>query len=132
MAVTGEPYTLARRMVIEEREREKAAGAPGLSFDGPLAVGEVLDGDAEAGEAAITALREKLASGDLLPPGRITGPELVLGPEEARFMGGFLHGAFQPKPSPGPPYTHVHKLPETEEEMAADPFLPSFTITREG
>lgn len=83
MARTGEPYTLARRMVIEERE--KAQGAV-------------------AGEAGTP-----------------------FGPEAVGAMAGFLRAIMQP-----PPGIHVHKPPETEEEMAADPFLPSLTITREG
>jgi hypothetical protein len=33
-------------------------------------------------------------------------------------------------PVPGPPYTHVHRLPETEEDAAAEPFLPAFTVER--
>lgn len=87
MARTGEPYTLARRMVIEERERDQGgpAGNAGSAF----------------------------------------------GPEADAAMTGFLRLIMRPDPSPGPPYTHVRKLPETEEEMAAAPFLPSLTITRE-
>ena len=44
----------------------------------------------------------------------------------------FLRTALGPgRDQPGPPYAHVFRPPETEEEMAADPFLPSLTITRE-
>ena len=56
----------------------------------------------------------------------------VFGPEAVDAMAGFLRSIMQPEPHSGPPYVHVHKLPETEEEMAAAPFLPSLTITREG
>jgi len=35
-----------------------------------------------------------------------------------------------PDPGDGHPYEHVLRLPETEEEMAAEPFLPSLTIIR--
>jgi len=47
--------------------------------------------------------------------------------------GEFLGRLFGPAPSQsGPPYTHVHQLPETEEEMTAAPLPPSHTITRDG
>jgi hypothetical protein len=47
-------------------------------------------------------------------------------------MGGLLRAMLgPPEPSPGPPYAHVLKLPETEEEMAAEPVWPHFTVTRE-
>jgi hypothetical protein len=47
--------------------------------------------------------------------------------------GGMLDRMLGPQePSPGPPYTHVLKLPETEEEIAAEPLLPRLTITRDG
>ena len=104
MARTGEPYTLARRMVIEERERSRAAVESGsglVSLDPPAPVTD--DGpmrDAEGGAGA-----------------------------------GFLSRLFGPladQPSSGPPYTHVHRLPETEEEMMAAPLLPAHTITRDG
>lgn len=42
--------------------------------------------------------------------------------------GTFLKAIIAPESSGGPPYTHVHRLPETEEEADADPFLPSLTI----
>ena len=46
--------------------------------------------------------------------------------------GAWLSRMLGPGPShSGPPYTHVHKLPETEEEMAAAPEMPPFTISRE-
>lgn len=32
---------------------------------------------------------------------------------------------------PGSPFTHTLKLPETEEEMAAAPLLPSFTLSED-
>jgi hypothetical protein len=35
-----------------------------------------------------------------------------------------------PDPQPGPPYAHTLTHPETEEEMAAEPALPSFTVER--
>jgi hypothetical protein len=35
-----------------------------------------------------------------------------------------------PEPSPGPPFTHVHVMPETEEEIAAQPYLPTMTVER--
>lgn len=34
-----------------------------------------------------------------------------------------------PEPSSGPPYIHVLKHPETDEEIAAQPYLPTYTIT---
>lgn len=42
MARTGEPYTLARRMVIEERERQSEAVAP---EDGRAPVAAAPDGE---------------------------------------------------------------------------------------
>ena len=33
-----------------------------------------------------------------------------------------------PDPQPGPPFTHVHAMPETEEEIAAQPYLPTMTV----
>jgi len=48
-------------------------------------------------------------------------------------MGRLLRSMLGPDPSPGPPYVHVLKLPETEEEMAANPFdEPMFTVARGG
>ena len=48
--------------------------------------------------------------------------------------GGFLRallGPVSPEPASGPPYTHVLKFPETEEEEAAQPYLPTHTVSRE-
>ena len=46
---------------------------------------------------------------------------------------GRLFGPSADEPSSGPPYTHVHRLPETEEEIASGPWPPiTHTITREG
>ncbi len=35
-----------------------------------------------------------------------------------------------PDPEPGPPYVHVLAMPETEEEIAAQPYLPTMTVER--
>lgn len=93
MAETGEPYTLARRMVIEEHKRLQAIT---VTVDGTPVQGEVCE----------------------LPDGF------------GSLLGAML-GA-DPSPSSGSPYTHVLRLPETEEEMAAAPVLPRFTVSREG
>jgi len=58
-------------------------------------------------------------------------PFFAFADEHGEFLGR-LFGAAADEPSSGPPYTHVHMLPETEEEMAAERSLPSHTITREG
>lgn len=63
MARTGEPYALARRMVIEERERPRAAAETGtglvsldpvapVPYDGPLR-----DADGPEGIAGTNAAR---------------------------------------------------------------------------
>jgi len=57
-------------------------------------------------------------------------PFLAFTDEHGEFLSR-LFGPAADEPSSGPPYTHVHRLPETEEEMAAAPLLPSHTITRE-
>jgi hypothetical protein len=36
-----------------------------------------------------------------------------------------------PELSPGPPFTHVLAMPETEEEIAAQPYLPAMTAEHE-
>lgn len=44
--------------------------------------------------------------------------------------GGFLRtllGPHSAEPSSGPPYTHVHKLPEDEEGQEYEPWVP-FTV----
>jgi hypothetical protein len=91
MARTGEPYALARRMVIMERERQ----------------------DAQSAEAGTPE------------------PFFAFTDEHGEFLRR-LFGPTAGQPSSGPPYTHVHRLPEAEEEMAAAPLLPSLTITKDG
>lgn len=105
MAKTGEPYTLARRMVIEERARSLAAVDAGtglVSLDPPAPVpnsGPIRDAEGGA---------------------------------EAEFLSR-LFGPTADQPSSGPPYTHMHRLPETGEEMAAALWPPiTHTITKDG
>lgn len=46
-------------------------------------------------------------------------------------FGKLLRGMLgRPDPQPGPPYTHTLTHPETEEETAAEPALPAFTVER--
>lgn len=125
MARTGEPYTLARRMVIEERAKLKAGQAePEI---------EVTPENAQqpVGEGKITINRAREVHGlkPYEPPAALE-PFFAFSDEHGEFLSR-LFGPAAGQPSSGPPYTHVHRLPETEEEMAAAPLLPSHTITRE-
>lgn len=122
MARTGEPYTLARRMVIEERERRGAQQ--------PEAEVEVTPENAPRllAEGKITVNRAREAHG--LPPFDPPPVPLVVPKGAGDYLRALL-GPLDPEPSPGPPYTHVHRLPETEEEMASGPWPPiTHTITR--
>lgn len=111
-ARTGEPYTPARRMVIEERERSRAAVESGtglVSLDPPPPVthdGPMRDADAGTPE-----------------------PFFAFTDEHGEFLSR-LFGPLNPEPSSGPPHAHVHRLPETEEEMTAAPVLPALTVER--
>lgn len=53
----------------------------------------------------------------------------MLPPDAA--AGRLLQDIFGGGDEPGPPFTHTLKLPETEEEMAAAPLLPSFTLSED-
>lgn len=71
---------------------------------------------------------------DLQASADVLGCDLLVVPEgcEAAF-GSFLRAALGGGPRrDGPPYEHRHRLPETEEELAAEPFLPSLTVEHEG
>lgn len=118
MAETGEPYTLARRMVIEEHARLKAAKPET----------EVTPENAQRlfAEGKITVNQARQAHGFLPfdPP-----PAPLVVPEGAGDFLRALLGPLHPEPSAGPPYTHVLRHPETEEEIAAEPMLPAYTVT---
>ena len=116
MAETGEPYALARRMVTEERARIETAEP------------EVTPENAQGllGEGKITVNQARAAHG--LPPFDPPPPPLVI-PEGAGDFLRTLLGPLEPGLSAEPPYTHVLRLPETEEEMAAEPVLPAYTVT---
>lgn len=46
-------------------------------------------------------------------------------------LGNFLRSMLgPPDPHPGPPYTHTLAMPETEEEITAQPYLPTMTVDR--
>lgn len=84
--------------------------------------------------------RRRQAEGEPLPqlepPGGVGEDPGWFGPGMPEGAGALLAAMFGPpadQPSSGPPYTHVHRLPETEEEIAAAPWPPiTHTITRDG
>lgn len=69
---------------------------------------------------------------DLQVSADVLGCDLLVVPEgcETTF-GSFLRAALGGGPRrEGPPYEHRHRLPETDQEMDADPFLPHLTVER--
>lgn len=54
-------------------------------------------------------------------------------PEGAGALLAAMFGPSAGQPPSGPPHTHVHRPPETDEEIAASPWPPiTHTITRDG
>ena len=146
-ARTGEPYTLARRMVIEEHAKLKAEQAePGIEVTPENAQRLFTEGKISVNQAREAhglppfepAAGEDVGSFRIAPappvPFRDEAVESALA-SRVEWLGR-LFGPLSPEPSSGPPYTHVHRLPETDKEiaeMAAGPWPPiTHTITREG
>ncbi len=77
-------------------------------------------------EGKITVNQARQAHGS--PPFDPPPAPLVIPKGAGDFLRALL-GPLDPEPSAAPPYTHVLKHPETEEEMAAEPMLPTHTVT---
>lgn len=145
MARTGEPYTLARRMVIEEHAKLKAehaepeievtpANARRLFAEGKISVNQ-------AREAHGLPPFEP-AAGEDAGSFRITPPPPVPFRDEAvesalasrvEFLGRLL-GPHNPEPSSGPPHTHVLSGPDPDDEEAEEAMARLFRpykITRD-
>lgn len=73
-----------------------------------------------------------MTDADLQATADVLGCNLLVIPEGCEeAFGSFLCAALGGGPRrEGPPYEHRHALPETEEEMAAAPSWPAYTVER--